>query len=489
MRAFPLVVALIVFARRHLGALGGAVMALLLSAGCGGDETSISLGTAVAALEWEQQAVLTADDTLVGDQFGFAVAVVGDTIVVGAPENEENGFSSGAAYVFTRSGGSWALQAKLMPSDATTYERFGSSVDFDGETAVIGAVWGYGAYVFRRTGGTWVEEGKLTAPSPLDWELGARVAISGERVLVSAPGHSDVGAWGAAHVFVRAGTAWSHEATLTASSPPTVSGLDIYGTAIDLSGDTAIVSQSRWGFGNRAYIYTRSGSVWTEEAVLEASDPAAAEHYATAVALVGDNAFVSASTFESGVVYEYERSAGQWFEQTPLASPIGTQFGTQIEAPTADRLYATSSNVAALHMLTRGDDGWSLDDSISISGWSAAANDSTVVSGDFDALVGGAVYVLVPEEGGGGAGGGGGTGAGGSGGAGGEATTAGSGGGEPPVVDPCDDGDCEPAANSDTIVNGACGCRTLGAPTKTPPPLAFALLSLLGLAIRSRRRR
>ena len=88
---------------------------------------------------WTQQAKLTASDGAEDDWFGRSVAVDGDTAVTGAPGDDDNGSVSGSAYVFTRSGGIWTQQAKLTASDGAADDAFGFSVAVDGDTAVIGA--------------------------------------------------------------------------------------------------------------------------------------------------------------------------------------------------------------------------------------------------------------------------------------------------------------------------------------------------------------
>ena len=78
---------------------------------------------------WSEQAKLMASDGAVDDQFGRSVAIAGDTIVVGADEDDtDNGTKSGSAYVFTRTGTTWTEQAKLMAGDGMARENFGIRV-------------------------------------------------------------------------------------------------------------------------------------------------------------------------------------------------------------------------------------------------------------------------------------------------------------------------------------------------------------------------
>ena len=98
---------------------------------------AIVLGTTtVWALTATQEAELQPDDGTVTDRFGLAVAIDGNTTVIGAPGNNDNGADSGSAYVFTRTAGVWTQQAKLLPVDGAPADDFGSTVALDGATAL-----------------------------------------------------------------------------------------------------------------------------------------------------------------------------------------------------------------------------------------------------------------------------------------------------------------------------------------------------------------
>ena len=151
------------------------------------------MGTAVnaASSALAEQAKLTASDAAASDEFGVAVAVDGDTAVVGAFGDDDRGASSGAAYVFTRIGSTWTEQAKLTATDAAASDEFGVSVAVDSDTAVIGTNRGDGniansgaAYVFTRTGTTWTPQAKLTASDgALNDFFGSSVALSTEGLI------------------------------------------------------------------------------------------------------------------------------------------------------------------------------------------------------------------------------------------------------------------------------------------------------------------
>ena len=123
-----------------------------------------------------QEAKLLASDGVAGDYFGRTVALSGETALVGSYGDDDQGSNSGSAYVFVRSGGVWSQEAKLLPTDGLTNGYFGYSVALSGETALIGSFRDNdqgsssgSAYVFVRSGGAWSQQAKLL---PNDGEIG-----------------------------------------------------------------------------------------------------------------------------------------------------------------------------------------------------------------------------------------------------------------------------------------------------------------------------
>ena len=209
---------------------------------------------------------ITASDGAAGDWFGFSVSISGDYAVVGAYWDDDNGSSSGSAYVFKRTGTSCAQEAKLLPSDGAEFDRFGWNVSISGDYAVVGAKWdddnGFfsgSAYVFKRTGTIWAQETKLLASDgAADDFFGNSVSISGDYAVVGAIGDDDNGSWsGSAYVFKRTGTSWAQEAKLL---PSDVAASDNFGHSVSISGDYAVVG-ARWDDDNgtdagSVYLYT-----------------------------------------------------------------------------------------------------------------------------------------------------------------------------------------------------------------------------------------
>jgi hypothetical protein len=200
---------------------------------------------------WTQQAKLTASDAAASDSFGFSVAIAGSTAAVGAVGSNH----TGAAYVFTRSGSTWTQQAKLTASGGIAGDEFGYSVALSGSTAVVGAInnnAGTGAaYVFTRSGSTWTQQAKLTASDGAASDFfGYSVAIVTTTAVVGAPDNLGTGA---AYIFTGSGSTWTQQAKLTVSGSP---ANDFFGQSVSLSGTTAVVgAYGRKTFTGAAYVF------------------------------------------------------------------------------------------------------------------------------------------------------------------------------------------------------------------------------------------
>jgi uncharacterized protein (TIGR03437 family) len=318
---------------------------------------------------WTQQAKLTASDGAGGDQLGFSVAVSGDTVLAGAQGKAQG---VGAAYVFARSGASWSQQAELASADGGG--AFGNSVALSGSTAVVGEPFNSqeigAAFVFVRSGSNWAQQAVLTASdrAPGD-EFGWSVAVSGSLALAGAP--QKTSEQGAAYAFAQAGTNWTQQAELIASDATsgdgfgsaiavnggtvliasplkasqqgavyvfvrsdtdatwgqqaklTIPGGASFGQAVSLSGDTAVI-----GATNAAYVFVRSGTSWTQQVKLAASDAATGDNFGGAVAVEVDTAVVGANG--RGAVYVFVRSGTNWTQQAKLTASDTADFGRSV---------------------------------------------------------------------------------------------------------------------------------------------------------------
>ena len=266
------------------------------------------------------------------------MAISGDTVVVGALGDDDAGDLSGSSYVYTRSGSTWSLEQKLVAGDAAAGDRFGGSVDIELDTIVVGADFddddgsGSGsAYVFTRSAGTWTEQGKLTASDGAAGDsFGEAVAISADTIVVGSDRDDDGGTdSGSAYVFVRDAGTWTEQDKLVASDPGTN---DLFGRRVAIDGDTIVVGvrqeDQQGSNAGAAYVFTRSGTTWTQEAKLMASDGEAFDFFGESVALRGDVALVGAigdsdRGADSGAVYVFERSEASWTEQTKATADDG----------------------------------------------------------------------------------------------------------------------------------------------------------------------
>ena len=289
---------------------------------------------------WSEQAKITASDAAEGDWFGSSVSISGDIAIVGAWRDDDNGFDSGSAYIFTRSGddGVWSEQAKITASDAAEFNEFGGSVSISGDTAIVGALGdddkatnSGSVYIFTRTDdGVWSEQAKITASDGEAFDsFGVSVSISGDIAIVGANGDDDAPDCfdsfcesGAAYIFTRSDGdgVWSEQAKITSSD---AAADDFFGGSVSISGDTAIVGalgddtcpSDPFCSSGAAYIFTRSDGdgVWSEQAKITASDAAADDSFGVSVSISGDIAIVGVNGdndngFDSGSAYIFDLS-------------------------------------------------------------------------------------------------------------------------------------------------------------------------------------
>lgn len=283
-----------------------------------------------------------------GAQFGRAIAMDGDLIVVGAWHDGHAGPSSGAAYVFRWDGSEWVEEAKLVASDAEALDRFGFSVAISGDTIVVGsrydnhAFFSAGsAYVFRYNGAEWVQEAKLTAADaqPQD-QFGVRVSISGDAVVVGAPFRDDFGTdSGAAYVFRRIDGSWTREAKLTV---PELQPNDHFGGGAYIDGDTIVISALHHDVTDfnegAAWVFERQDGEWVQTAKLVASDGEADDRFGIRVTIEGHIIVIGSwldddLATDAGSVYVFRNVDGEWVEEAKLYSihpGLDDHFGVRV---------------------------------------------------------------------------------------------------------------------------------------------------------------
>lgn len=229
---------------------------------------------------------LDSGDGAMFDRYGSSVAIDGDNAIVGAfLEDTLAGADAGRAHTFARNGDQWSYGGPLDAPDAASERRYAASIDIDGDYAVIGAYWDViadnvdqgSAYIYRRESGKWVFDTKLIASDGRARDLfGFAVSILGDRVLV--------GARGAARPFIDQG---------------------------------------------KAYVFVRTGAVWSEEAQLDTPEADAFQYFGASVALTSDRAVIGAPGFDkepgppsAGAVFVFSLESGQWVPLVGLQAPV-----------------------------------------------------------------------------------------------------------------------------------------------------------------------
>jgi hypothetical protein len=323
-------------------------------------------------------------------QFGQHVALSADgkTAIVGAPEDSGD---RGAAWVFVKTEEGWVQQGgALQPNDATGSSLIGYSLGLsaNGDVAVVGGVGdnaSHGAaWVFTRSHGTWAQQGAKLQPSDADPEslellFGVSAAVSGDgnTVLVGATGDRP-GAYGAAWVFVRSGGSWVQQGPKLLA-PGEVLGADgfysWFGSSVALSGDgdTALIGAEHDNEeAGSAWVFTRSGSVWSQDSELTSSGATGRQAFGDSVSLSADGqtAIVGAASTSGGKggAWSFVRTGEAWSAPVKLNAPIpgeAGQFGSSVAIdPTGSFAVVGEPLAGGLRsgrawLYTRSGSGWS----------------------------------------------------------------------------------------------------------------------------------
>lgn len=398
-------------------------------------ENSALSGITTEALS--QQARLVANDGTAGDNFGNAVAISGNTAIVGANRQSAQN-DHGAAYVYVRNGAAWSQQQKLLPGDIINGDTFGAAVAIDGDTIVVsapihrvGVINGQGAvYVFVRNGTNWTQQQQLFADDgALNDQFGTSVAISGNTVMV--------GSWmdtvgpnsrqGSVYVFTRNGTTWTQQQKLTASD-----GIanDQLGASIAMTGTTMVVGGLQNNFGASrngvAYVFTLNGATWVQQQKLVAADGSPLDAFGNSVAISSTSDTIAVGAFrddegpatDRGAVYVFALVGGVWSQQQKLQGSLGinngfgNEFGTAVAvdgntviagAPSVN--FVAGGGRGGIYEFDRAGTTWTETDRanpttvISNFGCSLSLNNGSLVAGASTDMVGanlgqGAAYVF-----------------------------------------------------------------------------------------------
>jgi hypothetical protein len=297
---------------------------------------------------WSEQAKLIASDAEEDESFGYSLSIDGYYAIIGAHYDDDNGFSSGSAYIFIRSGTSWTQQAKLLASDGAEMDLFGFTVAIDGDYVIIGAHEdddigsnSGSVYIFKRDGTAWTENAKLVASDgDCRKHFGCSVSMNNDYVIVGSYGDEDNGQdSGSAYIFKRNGTTWTQQAKIL---PSDGAEEDLFGYSVSLDNDTAIIGAHQDDDNGQnsgsAYIFKRNGTTWTQQAKILPSDGALNDYFGYSVSLDSDTAIIGAhqdndNGQNSGSAYIFKHNGTTWTQQAKILPSDGSSddsFGVSV---------------------------------------------------------------------------------------------------------------------------------------------------------------
>jgi hypothetical protein len=291
---------------------------------------------------WRQQAKLVGATTDYGGGLwsqgaSVAVSADGNTAIIGGPSDNR---TTGAVWVFTRSGGVWTQQGnKLVGSGAgepplPAGQGMSVALSADGNTAIIGGWEAEGAWVFTRSGSAWRQQGKKLVGTGAVGKArqGMSVALSADGNTAIVGGWSDNSKTGAAWVFIRNGGVWTQQGKKLVGSDAVGSARQGMSVAISADGNTAIVGgpgdnpwdrHAPFGLGatGAAWVFTRSGAVWTQQNKLVGTGAVARLGTSVALSADGNIAIVGGFAEDGGVALVFTRMGDQWAQDKKL---VGT---------------------------------------------------------------------------------------------------------------------------------------------------------------------
>jgi len=277
---------------------------------------------------WSQTTKLTLEDAAEKDFFGYSVAIDGDYAVVGAPGKKISHPYEGAAYVFKRDGDNWFQQARLTASNPEEDNMFASSVAISGNYIIVGTnqrrrAWeeeGTGAaYIFRRNGSDWIEQTKLVSEDaePRD-KFGHTVDIDGDCVVVGAPGHSDdnipEGVEGAVYVFKQEDNLWVQQVKFIPDDGETSEN---FAHSVAIGGENIVVSAVDDSGDALALIYQQTEHTWVKKTKLSTNFSSSSPN-GPVVAISNDYVVFGTPDLASKSVNAFKRSGTILVEEPQL---------------------------------------------------------------------------------------------------------------------------------------------------------------------------
>lgn len=350
-----------------------------------------------AGSQWDEVKKLTASDAGNEDNFGVAVAVAGDLITVGANHEDELGENAGSAYVYHRKDGgadAWGEVQKLTGSNTGAGDNFGSAVDMSEDTILVGAdknsTYGTqagGAYLFHDEIRNWLEFSEVDNEGGTGEDnFGFAVAMSGDVLAVGAkshdiaPGSEDMGA---VYMFLRTAGGADNWGLVNKLLPPCGWGGQQFGYSVAISGDVLAVgapyADSKDVNAGVVYIFQHSDiTSWDNITSVTASDGQVDDNFGVSVALSGDVLVVGAPYeddygIDSGAAYIYhDRYGGSdyWGQAKKLKAPDGDaydHFGwsvgvwgdvVTVGSPDSNGSFTNTGSVYVYHRMKDGGDTW-----------------------------------------------------------------------------------------------------------------------------------
>ena len=295
---------------------------------------------------YPELATLIAADGANSDNLGTAVAIDGDTLVVGSSTDDVGANADqGSARVFVRSGSTWTLQATLTASDGAAGDYFGTTVAISGDWIAVGATGddvganaGQGSVrTFSRSGTVWTAGATLTASDgAVSDNFGSALAYEYNTLVVGIP-NDDVGAnfdQGSVRVYTRNGGVWS-AVTLLA---PDGTAEDKFGFSVSISDDSIAIGApfgdvGATNFQGSTRVFVRSGSSWVQQQSIAAADGAGLDGFGISVSISGNTLAVGASSddvganTDQGSVRIFTRNGTIWSPQATLVPAVSSSYG------------------------------------------------------------------------------------------------------------------------------------------------------------------
>lgn len=283
---------------------------------------------------WSQAKRLVAPDAAGLDMFGFQVHLTADSVFVSAPYESSQQTRSGAAYVFDRADASWSTVTKLKAAKPVAESALGTAIAVDGDTLVIGAFSdpsevekGGSAYVFERANGTWSETQRLAPRTPARGAtFGWSAAVAGDTIVVGAPRWSRLLMTpnGEAYVFRRGAEHWEQYEVLQSPMPRQS---DYFGSTLHLTSSTLVVAASGdWSskggidadpsdgsaiYSGAIFLYAREAQSSVRNTYIKATQPASEDGFGFSMSVSGDVLATGAP---------YENGSGKGTDATPNAT-------------------------------------------------------------------------------------------------------------------------------------------------------------------------